>query len=57
MPDMFDAWTHIFPRAYFSKLQTIGSATGPLKRWMSLKSLYDLDVRFEIMDRFEGYTQ
>jgi aminocarboxymuconate-semialdehyde decarboxylase len=57
MTHMVDGWTHIFPSAYFAKLQSIGSATGPLKRWITLKSLYDLDVRFGIMDRFGDYSQ
>jgi predicted TIM-barrel fold metal-dependent hydrolase len=57
MTKAIDAWTHIFPKAYFEKLQTIASASGPLKRWLNLKSLYDLDARFRIMDRFEDYSQ
>src|SRR4051794_10729171 len=57
MVQMIDAWTHIFPPTYFSKLQNLASASGPLKRWMNLRSLYDLDVRFEHMDLFEGYSQ
>jgi hypothetical protein len=43
MPDRIDAWTHIFPKAYFAKLQTVANAAGPLKRWLELKPLYDLD--------------
>jgi aminocarboxymuconate-semialdehyde decarboxylase len=57
MTKAIDAWTHIFPPAYFQKLQMMATASGPLKRWMNLKSLYDLDVRFSIMDRFENYQQ
>lgn len=57
MTKSLDAWTHIFPGAYFSKLQTVATASGPLKRWMNLKSLYDLDVRFRLMDRFPDYQQ
>jgi aminocarboxymuconate-semialdehyde decarboxylase len=57
MPDRIDAWTHIFPSAYFARLQTMASATGPLRRWLELKSLYDLDHRFRLMDKFEGYRQ
>ena len=38
------------------KLHTIASARGQLKRWMNLKSLYDLDERFRIMDRFELFS-
>ena len=57
MTKAIDAWTHIFPKAYFEKLHTIASASGPLKRWLNLKSLYDLDARFRIMDGFENYSQ
>jgi predicted TIM-barrel fold metal-dependent hydrolase len=57
MSDRIDAWTHIFSAAYFARLQTMASATGPLKRWLELKSLYDLDQRFRLMDGFAGYRQ
>src|SRR5580692_252013 len=57
MSDRIDAWTHIFPKAYFERLQTMASAAGPLKRWLELKSLYDLDHRFRLMDGFVGYRQ
>ena len=57
MSRIIDAWTHIFPPAYFAKLQSVATATGPLKRWINLRSLYDLDVRFQIMDQFESYGQ
>ncbi len=49
--------THIFPPAYFARLQSVASAAGPLKRWMELTSLYDLDQRFRLMDAFEDYRQ
>jgi hypothetical protein len=52
-----DAWTHILPPAYFARLQTVASAAGPLKRWMELTSLYDLDQRFRLMDAFPDYRQ
>lgn len=57
MTSRIDAWTHIFPPAYFARLQTMATAAGPLKRWMELTSLYDLDHRFRLMDRFDGYRQ
>ena len=57
MTSRIDAWTHIFPAAYFARLQTMASATGPLKRWMELTSLFDLDHRFRLMDSFDGYQQ
>jgi aminocarboxymuconate-semialdehyde decarboxylase len=57
MTDCIDAWTHILPKLYFAKLQTVGSASGRLKRWLTLKSLFDLDERFRVMDGFRGYRQ
>ena len=57
MTDCIDAWTHILPKHYFAKLQTVGSASGRLKRWLTLKTLFDLDERFRVMDRFPGYRQ
>jgi predicted TIM-barrel fold metal-dependent hydrolase len=57
MSDRIDAWTHIFPQAYFARLKTLASAAGPLRRWLELKSLYDLDHRFRLMDSFAGYRQ
>ena len=57
MSDRIDAWTHIFPQAYFARLQSMASAAGPLRRWLELKSLYDLDHRFRLMDGFPNYRQ
>ena len=57
MSDRIDAWTHIFPPAYFARLQTMASVAGPLRRWLELTSLYDLDRRFRLMDGFDGYRQ
>jgi predicted TIM-barrel fold metal-dependent hydrolase len=57
MPERIDAWTHIFPKAYFARLQTMATAAGPLRRWLELKSLYDLDHRFRLMDGFDSYRQ
>ncbi len=36
MSDRIDAWTHIFPQAYFARLKTMATAAGPLKRWLEL---------------------
>jgi predicted TIM-barrel fold metal-dependent hydrolase len=57
MSGCIDAWTHIFPEAYFTRLQSMASASGPLKRWLNLRPLFDLDARFRLMDKFEGYSQ
>ncbi|MGN6462974.1 MAG: amidohydrolase family protein [Pseudolabrys sp.] len=55
--DRIDAWTHILPKRYFAKLQGMGSASGRLKRWLTLTTLFDLDARFRVMDEFKSYRQ
>ena len=57
MPERIDAWTHIFPPSFFARLRAVASAAGPLRRWLELKSLHDLDHRFRLMDGFDGYRQ
>jgi predicted TIM-barrel fold metal-dependent hydrolase len=55
--NMIDGWTHIFPGEYFEKIKSVSTAAGPLKRWVTLKPLFDLDERFRLMDKFSGYQQ
>jgi predicted TIM-barrel fold metal-dependent hydrolase len=52
-----DIFTHIFPEAYFKKLDEVVQDKATLKRWFTLPTLYDLPARFEIMDRHPGYAQ
>ncbi len=54
-----DAFPHIMPRKYFDRMTAIasGPASYMQKRTRAVPCLYDLDVRFRIMDRFEGYVQ
>ncbi|SDI83017.1 amidohydrolase family protein [Propionivibrio dicarboxylicus] len=52
-----DIYTHIFPSAYFAKLNEIITDKAKLKRWFNLDTLYDLKARFEIMDRYPDYAQ
>lgn len=57
MSSMIDGWTHIFPEEYFEKIKSVSTAAGPLKRWVTLKPLFDLGERFRLMDKFAGYQQ
>jgi len=47
------------PRKYFDRTNAIasGPASYMQKRTRAVPCLYDLDVRFRIMERFEGYVQ
>jgi predicted TIM-barrel fold metal-dependent hydrolase len=54
-----DAFPHIMPRKYFDRMTSLesGPASYMQKRTRAVPCLYDLDVRFRIMDRFDGYVQ
>ena len=54
-----DAFPHIMPRKYFDRMTSLasGPASYMQKRTRAVPCLYDLDVRFRIMDSFDGYVQ
>ncbi|MEJ7668562.1 MAG: amidohydrolase family protein [Luteimonas sp.] len=56
-----DVYAHIFPPAYFQRLQDIAGRdarlAATLKRWLSVPVLYDLDARLAMMREFPGYRQ
>jgi predicted TIM-barrel fold metal-dependent hydrolase len=53
-----DVFNHIFPKAYFEKMLSVSpKGKDILKRMREIPAVVDLDERFRIMDRFEGYVQ
>ena len=53
-----DAFNHFFPKGLWDHIQTLegaGQAIG--KRMQGIPAIYDLDVRFKVMDAFENYKQ
>jgi len=54
-----DAFPHIMPRKYFDRMTSLasGPASYMQKRTRAVPCLYDLDVRFRIMDSFDSYVQ
>ncbi len=54
-----DAFPHILPKPYFDRIMAIrsGPASYMQKRVSGIPCLYDLDVRFRIMDAFDEYAQ
>lgn len=51
-----DAFNHFFPKRYFEKmLEVAGGHKDIGKRVRGVPCLYDLDVRFEVMDQFARY--
>src|SRR5258706_11617091 len=54
-----DALPHILPVPYFGRLRAnvSGPLAGSVHFLSSIPCLFDLDVRFRVMDRFPDYTQ
>src|SRR6476620_379401 len=53
-----DVFNHIFPRPFFDRLQEVIVNRGAIKRWLHIPFLYDLDVRFRMLEEFgDGYRQ
>jgi predicted TIM-barrel fold metal-dependent hydrolase len=58
MTTMIDVFPHILPRRYFDHVDN--QATTRFHQWGRMRGLpvlFDLDERFRIMDRHEGYVQ
>jgi aminocarboxymuconate-semialdehyde decarboxylase len=53
-----DAFCHFFPKQMFELMsQTKGGTADVGKRMQGVRTIYDLDARFRMMDAFEDYTQ
>ena len=53
-----DAFCHFFPKQMFELMsQTKGGTTDVGKRMQGVRTIYDLDARFRMMDAFDDYTQ
>ncbi len=52
-----DAYSHILPARYFERMRELADPR-PLKRWLELPALHDVDARLEMMDEFgDDYQQ
>ncbi|HEX2480666.1 MAG TPA: amidohydrolase family protein [Methylomirabilota bacterium] len=53
-----DVFPHIFPKRFFDRMCKVVSPSHYMqKRTRAIPVLTDLDLRFRIMDRYEGYVQ
>jgi predicted TIM-barrel fold metal-dependent hydrolase len=53
-----DAFNHFFPRRLWERMEaTEGRTRGISKRMRGVPAIYDLDVRFRVMDGFADYSQ
>jgi predicted TIM-barrel fold metal-dependent hydrolase len=60
-PMKLDIFPHIFPRAYFERMQQIAernpALAAQIKRWLHIPVLWDLDKRMRMMRRWPDYKQ
>ena len=53
-----DVFPHILPRPFYDRLLQVAPSSGLMvKRVQNIPVMIDIDKRFEIMDRHEGYAQ
>ncbi len=53
-----DVFPHILPRPFFDRLMQVAPSGGLMvKRVQNIPVMIDIDRRFEVMDRHEGYAQ
>jgi aminocarboxymuconate-semialdehyde decarboxylase len=53
-----DIFPHIYPRPFFDRMKTVSDrAANMQKRVLDIPVIVDLDLRFRIMDQFQGYCQ
>jgi predicted TIM-barrel fold metal-dependent hydrolase len=53
-----DVFTHIMPGPYYSRMMSVAPTFADVgKRMRNVPMLVDLDLRFRVMDRFDGYQQ
>ncbi|HUD88328.1 MAG TPA: amidohydrolase family protein [Xanthobacteraceae bacterium] len=52
-----DAFCHFFPQGIFKKLSETVGVRDIGKRMQGVRTIYDLDARFRIMDGFANYSQ
>lgn len=58
MPNQIDIFPHILPRRFWDRLQEVALPRAHMmKRMRNIPVLWDLERRFEIMDRHPGYQQ
>ena len=51
-----DVFNHIFPTAFFERLEQ-HVPKGPIARWKTIETLYDVDARLRMLDQFGDYQQ
>src|ERR1044071_8455125 len=52
-----DAYTHFIPTRFFKEVMSTGNHKDIGKRMMGVPSIYDVNVRLKVVDKFKDYAQ
>jgi aminocarboxymuconate-semialdehyde decarboxylase len=52
-----DAYTHFIPTRFFKEVMSAGNHRDIGKRMMGVPSIYDVNVRLKVVDKFKDYAQ
>ena len=52
-----DAYTHFIPNKFYKDVLSVGSFKDIGKRMKGVPSIYDVDVRLKVVDKFKDYAQ
>jgi len=52
-----DAYTHFIPTRFFKEVMSAGNHKDIGKRMMGVPSIYDVNVRLKVVDKFKDYAQ
>ena len=47
-----DVFNHIIPKHCFDRMRAVAVNPGAIKRWLNIPFLYDIEVRFRMLDEF-----
>ena len=52
-----DAYTHFIPTRFYKEVMSAGNHKDIGKRMMGVPSIYDVNVRLKVVDKFKDYAQ
>jgi predicted TIM-barrel fold metal-dependent hydrolase len=52
-----DAYTHFIPNRFYKDVMSVGAYADIGKRMMGVPSIYDVNVRLKVVDKFKDYSQ
>jgi hypothetical protein len=52
-----DGYTHFVPTRFYKEVLSVGSFADIGKRMLGVPSIYDVNIRLKVVDKFKDYAQ